>query len=211
MLGGKAKAMVVTWSRPMASAFILAMADYIKQRRYHAKSWSHSPARLTWTGREVTEAEVNGARGTTTELFDSDEKRIIVCANKFQTGFDQPGCAPCTWTRCSPSSRRTNLKPPKSHVFHPWQAHLRGRLRKHLGCHTRKLLGLLRGNQLDAATDPDVIYNLIERLRTATACTTPRRWEAVAAAYFDEPDPGAVLRKIEPKLSARRGSLAGAR
>ena len=42
-------------------------------------------------GEEVTEAKVNGVPETrTAELFDTDAKRIIVVANKFQMGFDQP-------------------------------------------------------------------------------------------------------------------------
>jgi type I restriction enzyme R subunit len=34
VLGGRAKAMVVTWSRPMAYRLYLAMTEYVKQQRY---------------------------------------------------------------------------------------------------------------------------------------------------------------------------------
>lgn len=91
VLGGKAKAMVVTWSRPMAYRLYLAMADYIKQQRYACQIMVAFSGMLDVDGEEVTEAKVNGVpEARTAELFDSDEKRIIVCANKFQTGFDQP-------------------------------------------------------------------------------------------------------------------------
>ena len=53
--------------------------------------------------------------------------------------------------------------------------------------------------QLDAATDPDVIYNLQARL-DGYHVYEPTEVEAVAAAYFDETDPAAVLRTIEPRL-----------
>ena len=40
---------------------------------------------------EWTEASLNGfPESQTAAEFDRDDHRIIVCANKFQTGFDQP-------------------------------------------------------------------------------------------------------------------------
>ena len=91
VLDHHSKAMVVTWSRPMAYRLYLAMAEYIKQQKYACQIMVAFSGRLDVDGEEVTEAKVNGVAETrTAELFDTDEKRIIVCANKFQTGFDQP-------------------------------------------------------------------------------------------------------------------------
>ena len=42
-------------------------------------------------GVEYTEAEMNGfAESETKEYFDQDEYRLLVVANKYLTGFDQP-------------------------------------------------------------------------------------------------------------------------
>lgn len=201
VLGGKAKAMVVTWSRPMAYRLYLAMADYIKQQRYACQIMVAFSGTLDVDGEEVTEAKVNGVpEARTAELFDSDEKRIIVCANKFQTGFDQPKlcamyvdkmltgvAAVQTLSRlnrtCSIPGKRTFVVD----FANTWDA-IRASFSDYY-----------EATQLDAATDPDVIYNLIERL-DGYRVYDPSEVEAVAAAYFDEPDPGAVLRKIEPKL-----------
>ena len=201
VLGGRAKAMVVTWSRPMAYRLYLAMADYIKQQRYACQMMVAFSGTLDVDGEEVTEARVNGVPETrTAELFDSDEKRIIVCANKFQTGFDQPKlcamyvdkmltgvAAVQTLSRlnrtCSIPGKRTFVVD----FANTWDA-IRASFSDYY-----------EATQLDAATDPDVIYNLIERL-DGYRVYDPSEVEAVAAAYFDEPDPGAVLRKIEPKL-----------
>lgn len=201
VLGGKAKAMVVTWSRPMAYRLYLAMADYIKQQRYACQIMVAFSGTLDVDGEEVTEAKVNGVpEARTAELFDSDEKRIIVCANKFQTGFDQPKlcamyvdkmltgvAAVQTLSRlnrtCSIPGKRTFVVD----FANTWDA-IRASFSDYY-----------EATQLDAATDPDVIYNLIERL-DGYRVYDPSEVEAVAAAYFDEPDPGTVLRKIEPKL-----------
>lgn len=201
VLGGKAKAMVVTWSRPMAYRLYLAMADYIKQQRYACQIMVAFSGTLDVDGEEVTEAKVNGVpEARTAELFDSDEKRIIVCANKFQTGFDQPKlcamyvdkmltgvAAVQTLSRlnrtCSIPGKRTFVVD----FANTWDA-IRASFSDYY-----------EATQLDAATDPDVIYNLIERL-DGYRVYDPSEVEAVAAAYFDEPDQGAVLRKIEPKL-----------
>lgn len=201
VLSDKAKAMVVTWSRPMAYRLYLAMADYIKQQRYACQIMVAFSGTLDVDGEEVTEAKVNGVpEARTAELFDSDEKRIIVCANKFQTGFDQPKlcamyvdkmltgvAAVQTLSRlnrtCSIPGKRTFVVD----FANTWDA-IRASFSDYY-----------EATQLDAATDPDVIYNLIERL-DGYRVYDPSEVEAVAAAYFDEPDPGAVLRKIEPKL-----------
>ena len=201
VLDHHSKAMVVTWSRPMAYRLYLTMAEYIKQQRYACQVMVAFSGKLDVDGEEVTEAKVNGVPETrTAELFDSDEKRIIVCANKFQTGFDQPKlcamyvdkmltgvAAVQTLSRlnrtCSIPGKRTFVVD----FANDWET-IRASFSDYY-----------EATQLDAATDPDVIYNLQERLdgyRVYDATEV----EAVASVYFDEPDPSAVLRKIEPKL-----------
>ncbi len=42
-------------------------------------------------GVEYTEADLNGfAEGDTRDKFDTDEYRLLIVANKYLTGFDQP-------------------------------------------------------------------------------------------------------------------------
>lgn len=201
VLDHHSKAMVVTWSRPMAYRLYLAMAEYIKQQKYACQIMVAFSGRLDVDGEEVTEAKVNGVAETrTAELFDTDEKRIIVCANKFQTGFDQPKlcamyvdkmltgvAAVQTLSRlnrtCSIPGKRTFVVD----FANDWET-IRASFSDYY-----------EATQLDAATDPDVIYNLQERL-DGYHVYDATEIEAVASVYFDEPDPGAVLRKIEPKL-----------
>ncbi len=202
VLGGKAKAMVVTWSRPMAYRLYLAMADYVKQQRYACQIMVAFSGKLDVDGEEVTEAKVNGVPETrTAELFDADGKRIIVCANKFQTGFDQPKlcamyvdkmltgvAAVQTLSRlnrtCSIPGKRTFVVD----FVNDWET-VRSSFSDYY-----------EATQLDAATDPDVIYNLQERL-DGYRVYDYAEVEAVASVYFDEPDPGRVLAKVEGRLA----------
>ena len=197
VLDHHSKAMVVTWSRPMAYRLYLAMAEYIKQQKYACQIMVAFSGRLDVDGEEVTEAKVNGVAETrTAELFDTDEKRIIVCANKFQTGFDQPKlcamyvdkmltgvAAVQTLSRlnrtCSIPGKRTFVVD----FANDWET-IRASFSDYY-----------EATQLDAATDPDVIYNLQERL-DGYHVYDATEIEAVASVYFDEPDPGAVLRKF---------------
>ena len=57
--------------------------------------------RLDIDGDEVTEAKLNGIpESQVPDVFDSDEYQILVVAEKYQTGFDQPSSTPCTSTSC---------------------------------------------------------------------------------------------------------------
>lgn len=95
-IGGKAKAMVVTDSRKAAVRYKLAMGKYIKERGYAGMkvlvAFSGSVADPDSGPEEFTESNMNpdikGAEPA--EAFKQDEYRVLLVANKYQTGFDQP-------------------------------------------------------------------------------------------------------------------------
>lgn len=202
VIAHKAKAMVVTWSRPMAYRLYRAMTDYISERHYKCEVMVAFSGKLDVDGEELTEAKVNGAPETrTAELFDSNEKRIIVCANKFQTGFDQPKlCAMYVDKRLTgvaavqTLSRLNRTCPiPGKRTFvvdfaNDWET-IRASFSNYY-----------EATELDAATDPDAIYNLQERLNGYHVYDAGEI-SAVASVYFDEPDPDKVLPKIEGRLA----------
>ncbi|EWH03237.1 type I restriction enzyme subunit R domain-containing protein [Halomonas sp. BC04] len=98
LLDGQAKAMVVTASRQEAVRYQLAMRQYIEQHGYGdvhpmvAFSGSVLPDEVI--PEEVTETSrlLNpGLKGRDlAEAFDTDDFNVMIAANKFQTGFDQP-------------------------------------------------------------------------------------------------------------------------
>ena len=90
-IGGKGKAMIVTRSRLHAVRYKHAVDAYIKKKGYPFKALVAFSGTVKDAGIDYTEANMNGFPETqTAETFKRDEYRILVVANKFQTGFDQP-------------------------------------------------------------------------------------------------------------------------
>lgn len=91
-IGGKAKAMLVTRSRLHAVRYRQAFADYIAKKGYGdigvLIAFSGTVAS---EGDEFTEAGMNGfGEKELPERFDSDDYHVLIVAEKYQTGFDQP-------------------------------------------------------------------------------------------------------------------------
>lgn len=199
----KAKAMVVTWSRPMAYRLYRAMADYIAEQHYKCEVMVAFSGKLDVDGEELTEAKVNGVPETrTAELFDSDEKRIIVCANKFQTGFDQPKlCAMYVDKQLTGVTAVQTLSRLNRTCSIPGKRTFVVDFANDWDTIRASFSNYYEATELDAATDPDVIYNLQERL-DGYHVYDATEIEAVASVYFDEPDPDKVLPKIEGRLAS---------
>lgn len=93
-LGGMAKAMVITASRQSAVKYRQALEDYINREGYkdiHALVAFSGKVNLPDDEKEYTESSINGfSEDKLTTEFDKDEYKVLLVANKYQTGFDQP-------------------------------------------------------------------------------------------------------------------------
>ena len=93
-LGGKAKAMVITSSREEAVKYKLAFEDYIKRKNYNdikALVAFSGKLKLKNDDTEYSETMMNGfSEDKLTREFDKDDYQVLLVANKYQTGFDQP-------------------------------------------------------------------------------------------------------------------------
>lgn len=91
-IGGRAKAMVVTQSREHALRYYFGVREYLQKQDYtDLKALVAFSGELEVDGESWTEAAVNGF--SETELpsrFDSPEYQVLIVAEKYQTGFDQP-------------------------------------------------------------------------------------------------------------------------
>lgn len=103
LLNGQAKAMVVTSSRKEAVRYKLAFDKYVAENKYqriHAmvafsgevEFTDKDPGAEGLEGEKFTETNMNPAlKGRDMrKAFDSDDYQVMLVANKFQTGFDQP-------------------------------------------------------------------------------------------------------------------------
>lgn len=90
-LKGKAKAMVITQNIESAIRYYLAIKQILKDKGNPFKIAIAFSGKKTVDGIEYTEADLNGfAEKDTRDNFDSDDYRMLVVANKYLTGFDQP-------------------------------------------------------------------------------------------------------------------------
>jgi len=88
---GHAKAMIVTRSRLHAVRYKLAVDEYLKVHGQKFKALVAFSGTVKDHGVEYTETGMNGFPETkTAETFKQDVYKILIVAEKFQTGFDQP-------------------------------------------------------------------------------------------------------------------------
>ena len=93
-LGGRAKGMIVTSSRAEAVKYKLAIDDYVKHQGYdhiHAVVAFSGKVTLPHDETEYTEPSLNGfSYAKLPDQFNTNAYNLLIVANKYQTGFDQP-------------------------------------------------------------------------------------------------------------------------
>lgn len=90
-LKGKAKGMVITQSIETAIRYYQAITRQLADRGAPFKVLIAFSGSKEVDGIEYTEADMNGfAESDTRDKFDTDDYRLLVVANKYLTGFDQP-------------------------------------------------------------------------------------------------------------------------
>ncbi|MBQ8225480.1 MAG: type I restriction endonuclease subunit R [Bacteroides sp.] len=90
-MGGQARAMVVTSSILRAIEFYYEITRLLDARKSPYKAIVAFSGSKNYGGKEITEADVNGFPSKDIEdNMEHDPYRILVVAEKFQTGYDQP-------------------------------------------------------------------------------------------------------------------------
>src|SRR5690554_4809448 len=199
LLDGQAKAMVVTSSRQEAVRYRLAMIAYVKEVGYtdvHALvAFSGSVLPDEVIPEEVTEhssllnAGLNGR--DLADAFDTQDLNVMIAANKYQTGFDQPKlCAmyvdkklqgvDCVQTL----SRLNRLFPGKQTFILDFFNEPQDILDAFLPYYTRA--------EITDVTDPVLIYDLQKKL-DAEGIYYWSEVEAFALAFFDPKAPASKL------------------
>jgi type I restriction enzyme, R subunit len=182
LLGGQAKAMVVTSSRKEAVRYKICFDKYITEKGYqsiHAmvafsgevEFNENDPNIEGLIGEKFTEINMNpNLKGRDMrKAFDSKDYQVMIVANKFQTGFDQPklcamyvdkklGGVECVQTL----SRLNRIYPGKSDhgtfildfFNEPEEI-------------TESFKPYYQTAELADVSDPDLIFNLFDKLRAA--------------------------------------------
>ncbi|QIB35792.1 type I restriction endonuclease subunit R [Ancylobacter pratisalsi] len=90
-IGGQARAMVVTSGIERAIQYYQAVSAYLVERKSPYRAIVAFSGEHEFRGVKVTEASLNGFPSKDiADQIESDPYRFLICADKFQTGYDQP-------------------------------------------------------------------------------------------------------------------------
>jgi len=90
-IGGQARAMVVTSGIERAIQYFHAIRDYLKERKSPHQAIVAFSGEHDYGGQKVTEASLNGFPSSQiADKIQEDPYRFLICADKFQTGYDEP-------------------------------------------------------------------------------------------------------------------------
>ncbi len=90
-IGGQARAMVVTSGIERAIQYFHAFKDYLIERKSPYQAIVAFSGEHEYGGAKVSESSLNGfPSGEIAEKIKSDPYRFLICADKFQTGYDEP-------------------------------------------------------------------------------------------------------------------------
>lgn len=90
-IGGEARAMVVTSGIERAIHYYHAIRDYLAERKSRYKAIVAFSGEHEYGGVKVSEASLNGfPSNKIADRIQEDPYRFLVCADKFQTGYDEP-------------------------------------------------------------------------------------------------------------------------
>lgn len=90
-IGGQARAMVVTGSVHRAIEYFHAFQTYLAERKSPYRAIVAFSGEHEYGGVKVTEASLNGfPSNLIAEKIQENPYRFLICADKFQTGYDEP-------------------------------------------------------------------------------------------------------------------------
>ena len=89
-IGGQARAMVVTNGVERAIQYFQAIRDYLRERKSPYRAIAAFSGEPEFGGERVSEPSLNGFPASQiAEKIQEDPYRFLVCADKFQTGYDE--------------------------------------------------------------------------------------------------------------------------
>lgn len=185
-IGGRAKAMVVTRSRLHAVRYKLAIDAWLKEQGWSYRAMVAFSGSVEDGGKSYTEAGMNGfPEAQTAKTFSGPDYRIIVVANKFQTGFDEPLLHSMYVDKrlrgvnaVQTLSRLNRILPPlKGETAVLDFANTSDDIRKAFEPYYDR-------TWLKGATDPNLLYDLQHRIE-AQHCYTAEEVRRFAEAFYD--------------------------
>ena len=121
-IGGQARAMVICQGIERAVQYFHAIQDYLIERKSPYRAIVAFSGEHDYGGKPVTEASLNGfPSNDIADKIQQDPYRLLICADKFQTGYDEPLLhtmyvdKPLSGIRAVQTLSRLNRAHPKKH------------------------------------------------------------------------------------------------
>jgi type I restriction enzyme R subunit len=197
-IGGQARAMVVCSGIERAIQYFHAIREYLKERKSRYEAIVAFSGEHEYGGAKVTEASLNGfPSGDIAAQIQEDPYRFLICADKFQTGYDEPLLhtmyvdKPLAGIKAVQTLSRLNRAHPQKHDVFVLD------FMNNTETITHAFSDYYRTTVLSEETDPNKLHDLKAAL-DGYQIYAPEQVEALVRLYLD----GAEREKLDPILDA---------
>ena len=199
MLGGEAKAMVVTSSRMEAFSWSNKMDEYIASQGYNDMSTlvAFSGSLTDEVGEPVTEVSLNGRSDVAKAFREEGIYRVLIVANKFQTGFDEPRLMAMYIDKSLSSITTVQTLSRLNRIYPGKTAPMVVDFRNSPASIEADFKLYYSDAHVDGDIDPNALYTIGERLDTAGLYSYDEL-DAVADAYMADAGGEAIAKVLSP-------------
>lgn len=195
-IGGKARAMVVCSGIERANQYFSAFREYLEERKSPYRAIVAFSGEHEFGGAKVTESSLNGfPSGDIAEKIQDDPYRFLICADKFQTGYDEPLLhtmyvdKPLSGIKAVQTLSRLNRAHPEKHDVFVLD------FQNNTQTITEAFADYYRTTVLSEETDPNKLNDLKAALDSAQVYT-PEQVQALVDLFIS----GADRDKLDPIL-----------
>jgi type I restriction enzyme, R subunit len=197
-IGGQARAMVVTSGVERAIQYFHAMKTYLQERKSPYQALVAFSGEHEYDGGKVSEVSLNGfASSDIAAKIQTDPYRFLICAEKFQTGYDEPLLhtmyvdKPLAGIKAVQTLSRLNRAHPRKHDCFVLD------FQNNSEAITHAFQDYYRATLLTEETDPNKLHDLKAALDNAQVYT-PEQVQRVVELFLG----GADRDRLDPILDA---------
>ncbi|MGN7136703.1 type I restriction endonuclease subunit R [Streptomyces pseudogriseolus] len=198
MLGGQARAMVVTSTRAEALSWSRKMDAYIAEKGYGLHTLAAFSGSLTdEDGESVTEVSVNGVSDVGRAFREEGVYRVLIVANKFQTGFDEPRLMAMYIDKKLSGVATVQTLSRLNRIYPGKTAPIVVDFRNTPASIQKDFKLYYSDAHVDGDVDPNALITIGERLDTA-GIYTHEEMDAVADAFIEDAGGEAIAKALAP-------------
>lgn len=197
-IGGEARAMVVTGSIKRAIEYFMAFTAYLTEIKSPYKAIVAFSGEPEFRGEKVSEAKLNGfPSNDIADRIQEDPYRFLICADKFQTGYDEPLLHTMyvdkvlSGIKAVQTLSRLNRAHPKKHDVFVLD------FQNDTEIIEKSFADYYRTTILSKETDPNKLHTLKDELGTCQVYS-PQQVDEFVKLYLD----GQIVDKVHPILDA---------